>query len=374
MDINFYIVNFYNMDMTIETNLSQKSVVGIAKTTPSSVLKDYSDLLHSVNYQDHIAKNKKIILKLNLSWTLYFPACSTQPWQLEGVLDTLVKDGYTNILAVENKTVVTNPIKGAINNKWKSILDKYGVEFVPLNETEWVEYKPKNKLLVLDKIFQPIEIPKLFLDSNVIHLPTLKTHGHTTMTGAMKNAFGGLLREARHHCHKHIHEVLVDLLTIQKDVLAGLYAVMDGAIYGDGAGPRTMFPKEANLLLASNDMVSIDSVASKIMGFDPKSIKKLKLAHEMGLGNSDLNSVQIKGLNHNDINLNCTTSRSPVIYFDQLFRKSKIEKLLFKTWFFNFCILGSESYHDWFWYPTVGKKRIKEFNKTSWGKLFEKYD
>jgi len=35
--------------------------------------------------------------------------------------------------------------------------------------------------------------------------------------------------------------------------------------------------------------------------------------------------------------------------------------------------MGSAAYHDWFWYPVIGKKRINEFKKTDWGKLFEKY-
>ena len=359
--------------MQTGTDQIYESEVGVLKTVPDTVINDYAKLMRSLNYEKFLPKNKKTIIKLNLSWTLYFPACSTQPWQLEGVLKTLLEDGYEDIVAVENKTVVTNPIKGAQNNKWELILKKYGIEYIPLNTEEWIEYKPKNKILVLDKIFDPIEIPKIFLGNNVIQMPTLKTHGHTQMTGAMKNAFGGLLKEARHHCHKHIHEVLVDLLTIQKEILSGLFAVMDGTIYGDGAGPRTMFPKIANLLLASGDMVSIDAIASKIMGFDPFKIKKLSLAHEMGLGNADLQKIDIIGFKPDNVNLHCQTARSLVIYFDQLLRKGKFEKLLFKTWFFNFCILGSELYHDWFWYPFIGKRRVKEFSKTSWGKLFDKY-
>ncbi len=357
---------------TIKTKTST-SDVGLIKTSPSTIISDYSKLMRSLNYQQYLPKNKKTVIKLNLSWSLYFPACSTQPWQLEGVLKTLLDDGYTDIVAVENKTVVTNPMEGAKKNKWLPVLDKYNIEFVPLNKSEWVEYKPKTKLLVLDKIFNPIEIPKIFIDANVVHLPTLKTHGHTKMTGAMKNAFGGLLKEARHHCHKYIHDVLIDLLIIQKEIHTGLFAVMDGTVYGDGAGPRTMIPKIANLLLASGDMVSLDSVASRIMGFDTTMIKKLKKSDEMGLGNNKIDKISVIGESPEEINLHCETKKSPVIFFDQLFRKSFIEKLFFKTWFFNFCIMGSAAYHDWFWYPMVGKKRINEFKKTGWGKLFEKY-
>jgi hypothetical protein len=169
------------------------------------------------------------------------------------------------------------------------------------------------------------------------------------------------------------NEVLVDLLMIQKEIHPSLFAMMDGTVYGDGAGPRTMLPRLANLLLASNDMVAIDAVASKIMGFEPFEIRKIKLAHEMGLGIGDIDKINLIGMQPLNINLHCQTRRSPVVFFDQLLRSSFIEPLLFKTWFFNMCILGSESYHDWFWYPLVGRQRIKDFHSTEWGRLFDKY-
>src|SRR5262249_22280925 len=34
------------------------------------------------------------------------------------------------------------------------------------------------------------------------------THGHSVTTGAIKNAFGGLLKEVRHYAHEFMHEVL----------------------------------------------------------------------------------------------------------------------------------------------------------------------
>ena len=121
------------------------------------------------------------------------------------------EDRYTNIVAMENKTVVTNPTKGAKQNKWLPILKKYDVDFIPLTDVEWVDYIPINKMLAMNKIFpNGFKIPKPFIGANILHLPTQKTHGHTIITGAMKNAFGGLLCESRHHAHKYIHEVLVD--------------------------------------------------------------------------------------------------------------------------------------------------------------------
>ena len=54
-------------------------------------------------------------------------------------------------------------------------------------------------MLVLNEVYPDgITIPKRFFGENIIHLPTCKTHVFTTMTGAMKNAFGGLLHYSQH--------------------------------------------------------------------------------------------------------------------------------------------------------------------------------
>ncbi len=77
-------------------------------------------------------------------------------------------------------------------------------------------------MLVLDQIFPDgITVPDYFMGKNIVHLPTVKCHIYTTTTGAMKNAFGGLLNTKRHYTHSWIHETLVDLLAIQKEIHSG---------------------------------------------------------------------------------------------------------------------------------------------------------
>ncbi|MDP2960789.1 MAG: DUF362 domain-containing protein, partial [candidate division Zixibacteria bacterium] len=78
----------------------------------------------------------------------------------------LIEDGFKKerLFPVENKTVVTNPLEGAKNNRWLPVLEKYGLKFIPLPEVEWVKYEFKEKLLRLNQIFpEGIEIPKLYI-------------------------------------------------------------------------------------------------------------------------------------------------------------------------------------------------------------------
>lgn len=353
------------------------SRVSVLKTSPATILNDYRRLLSLAQYQDILDKNKRVLLKLNLSWSLYYPACSTQPWQLEGVVRTLREDRYTDILATENRTVVTDIDKGLAGNKWSSILEKYNVPFLPLTQAEWIPYHARSDTPALDEIFAGTHrIPREFIGTSIIHLPTVKTHGHTITTGAMKNAFGGLITERRHHCHRIIHEILVDLLTVQKEIHPSIFSVMDGTVCGNGKGPRTMIPYTGNILLAAEDQVAIDAIAAKIMGFDPLSIPYIRMAHDRGLGCGDPDQIEILGDDTRNLNFRFNTGRSPVISGDQLFRKgalSFLEPLVFHTPLFFLAIKSSWFYHDVYWYNIIGRRRIREYNRTEWGKLFESY-
>jgi uncharacterized protein (DUF362 family) len=357
-----------------------KSQVAVLRTRPETVVADYGRLMRLVKYDQVLPREQDLIVKLNLSWTKYFPACSSQPWQVDGVLTTLLEDGYERrrIFPVENKTVVTNPVEGCRNNKWSPVLERHGLPFIPLPDVEWTVYRFKSPLLKLNEIFpEGIEIPKMYVGKNICQLPTIKTHGHSQTTGAIKNSFGGLLKEVRHYAHEYMHEVLVDLMYMQRELHPGIVAVMDGTVMGDGAGPRTMIPREGNLILASADQVAIDAIAAKIMGFDPLSIRYLAMCHERGLGVADPRDIEIVG----DVAAAATTmgfktSRSLVIWGDQLIRRGPLrplKRLLLHSPLMVWAPFASNVYHDLLWYPTVGRARIRAFAATGWGRLFDRY-
>ncbi len=198
--------------------------VAVLRTRPETVVADYGRLLKLIKYEQVLPREQDLILKLNLSWTRYFPACSSPPWQVESVVRTLLEDGYDQrrLFPVENKTVVTNLAKGAHNNKWLPVLARFGLPFIPLPEVEWVTHRFESPLLKLNDIFpEGIRIPKMYVGKNICQMPTVKTHGHAITTGAIKNSFGGLLKEVRHYAHEFMHEVLVDLMFMQKNCIPG---------------------------------------------------------------------------------------------------------------------------------------------------------
>lgn len=357
--------------------MAVKARVAVLKTRPSTVVQDYGRLMQLAGCRAALDPSISTLLKLNLSWTKYYPACSTQPWQLEGVVGALLESGYARdrLLPVENKTVVTDPWKGAENNRWLPVLRSFGLSFTALTEVPWTVYRFKSKLLRLNAIFpEGIEIPAIYPGKNILHLPTVKTHGHATTTGSIKNAFGGLLKEVRHYAHKHMHEVLVDLMLMQRELHPGIFTAMDGTVCGDGAGPRTMVPVIGNVILAGADSVAIDAVAARLMGFDPMSIPYLRMCHDRGLGTADPAGIDLVGDDVSGMNLHFTVSRSLVIWGDQMLRRGPLrflEHLALHSPLVVWAPLASNIYHDLLWYPTVGRARIARFRRTEWGRFFD---
>ena len=362
------------------SNYPGKGKVAVVKTSPETVLEDIDRLMKMAGVEKALSKDVTTGLKINISWQTWYPACSSTPWQIEGVIKTLQSLGYNDLLGIHNDTVVVDTSVGEANNKHKFVTDKYGIPCTYLyqEQFEWIEYKPKTPFLVLDKVYPDgVFIPRTLVGKNIIHLPTVKTHVFTTITGAMKNAFGGLLHRNRHWTHSVIHETLVDLLSIQQEIHPGIFAVMDGTFAGDGPGPRAMRWHEKNILLASADQVAIDAVSAKLQGFDPLSIQFIRQAHEHDLGVGNPNQIEIIGYDIEQeqpwkfVQEDTFASRGQkMIYHGWL---KPLEKPLLQTPIVGWSYFASNFYHNVYWYPFVGRQRVREALKTPWGQLFEKY-
>ncbi len=363
------------------TDFHGKGKVAVLKTSPETVLEDINRLMKLAGVEQVLPKEHQTGLKINISWQTWYPACSTTPWQLEGVIQTLQELGYKDLVGVHNDTVVVDTSDGERNNKHKFVTDKYDVPCLYLynQDFEWIEFYPKNHdYLVLDKVYPDgVFIPKALLGMNIIQLPTVKTHVFTTITGAMKNAFGGLLHRDRHWTHAVIHQTLVDLLAIQQEIHPGVFAVMDGTFAGDGPGPRAMRWHEKNILLASADQVAIDAVSAKLQGFDPMSLRFIRLAHEHGLGIGNPRDIEILGYDieeekpWNFEQTDTLASRGQkAIYHGPL---KPLEKVLLRSPITPWSYFASNFFHNVYWYPFVGRPRVEKALETEWGQKFKNY-
>ncbi len=131
----------------------------------------------------------------------------------------------------------------------------------------------------------------------VISLPKFKTHGLTVLSGAIKNSYGFLPGAQKAHIHKRagspepFHRAIVDVFRIR---IPDLF-IVDAVVGMEGNGPASPDLRDIGLLLASDNGVALDSVIAHMMGLDPKKLTFLKRAEETGLGETDLERIEITG-------------------------------------------------------------------------------
>jgi uncharacterized protein (DUF362 family) len=358
-----------------------KSKVAVLKVRPETILSDIGRLCELAGLRAALDGTRPTIVREQLAWHYPLPAANTTPWQLEGTLIALRDSGFTDVSLVQSESVVTDAAKGEDLNHYLPLVERYQVpvlyNFKPA-DMKWLEYRPKARLHALHKVFPGgIFIPDYFFGKNVVHLPTMKCHAFATTSGAMENAVSGLLDTKRHYTQSWIHRTLVDLLAIQKEIHAGLFAVMDGTTAGNGPGPRTLLPVVKDYVLASQDQVAIDAVAAKMMGFDPLSIEYLNVAHEDGLGVADPRDIEIVGadITHESwgfsVGENVASKVGEALWFGPL---KGLQNLLFRTPLVNVLALGSEVYHDRYRWPRKEQQVFADWQtNTAWGRLFEAY-
>src|SRR3989304_919510 len=135
--------------------MSIKAKVALIRATPENVIRDFERLMELAEFRAFLDPKAPTILKDNISWHFPFPSANTTPWQLEGTVVALRNAGYHDLVCVQNKTVVTNAFKGEDLNHYLPIFRHHDLP-VKFNFREqdmrWEVYRPKRRMLVLDKI------------------------------------------------------------------------------------------------------------------------------------------------------------------------------------------------------------------------------
>jgi uncharacterized protein (DUF362 family) len=355
--------------------MTNRARVALLRTTPATALQDYARLIELAELHRSLDPSARTTLVLDLRWHFPFPSANTAPWQLEGVARALHDAGYRDRVCVQPRTAISSAFKGQDLNGYAPILEACGVAAPHVGETSQLRLAPSRQKRALPALARVCEddlgVPTDLLGTNVIYLPTLKTDRAATLGGAICCAAGSLFASWPHAGRGQIHELLAELLTIQREVCAGVAAVMDGTTAGDGPGPYALRPEIKNVILASADPVALDAAAARIMGFDPLcDVAHLRLAHERGLGVADPRAITLVG-DADPAHERWHFSAGGQL---QLGLPGMLDRLVARTPLAELLAFGAESYHDFYRWPYKQRQVFESWLRhTSWGQLFGRY-
>ena len=322
------------------------AIVSIVKVG-NSVQQATREAMELAGWRDFMERGSDVSLKPNLTFDFFLPGAVTSPWVVEGVIQT-IRDYVGKIYIVESNQVLVDVEKAVRQTCILDLCQRYDVEWINMSYGRY-HRRSIDKGLVL----QEIDVPEILLHTQLLTIPVMKTHGRTVITGAIKNQWG-CLTELRHKHHLVVNEALADVNSLLKPN----FAVMDGTIGLEGNGPKSGIPRIADRVLASGDIVALDTVAAKIMGFDPQTIPHIQLCAKIGLGRSDPNSISVRGEEISNLNFK-RAKNNVVALVEILLRRSFLQGLVFNTPFFRLCVFGALTWY-YIWYYLVAGKRYRD--------------
>ena len=321
-------------------------VVSVA-VVRDSVEQAVREALELVSWQSHLEKHRPVSLKVNLGWDLFIPGSITSPWVIRAVVRT-IRDWVGPIFIVESDQVLERIETAFRKSKLPELCAEEKVTWVNMSHHPMVR-------VAVDRgaVFQELELPKILLETQLVTVPVMKTHAKSVITGALKNQWG-CISKLRHNYHLVLSDALADINQTVKPVLA----VMDATVALEGNGPKSGRPKVAHRILASADLVALDTIQATIMGLDPARIEHLQVSAARGLGETRIDHIEVVGEpNAKAVNLRfAPAAHNLVSQIEERLRRSRWKWLFFDTPLFLMMLAGAKVWYLVWFYLVSGRK------------------
>jgi uncharacterized protein (DUF362 family)/NAD-dependent dihydropyrimidine dehydrogenase PreA subunit len=236
-------------------------------------------------------RGKRVLLKPNvLRASEPQEAITTHPAVLRAVVEKIETMGPSALVVGDNPGMASY---GANEEAFRttSLMDAAKGYYQNIgNDAQRVPFNPD---------FMPVvSLSRAVLDADIIiSLPKFKTHGLTVITGAIKNSYGFLPGAQKAKMHKTartpqgFHDMLVEVFQLRVPDLI----LVDAVVGMEGNGPASNDLRDIGLILASDNAVALDAVIATMMGLEPTRLRFLQKAQEAGLGDYDLNTIELIG-------------------------------------------------------------------------------
>jgi len=195
----------------------------------------------------------------------------------------LLKDRGCEVTVVESDNISGTADYRAERSGLLTLLDEIDADWLNLSRDDYEEHEVAGTVL---------RMPRTVMDAEYfVNLPKIKTCAHTLVTLGIKNLYGVFQRKSKGRLHRHLDEILPYLAeTVRNDLV-----VVDGLTCMEGNGPVIGNPVCLDTLVAGTDIVSVDSVCSSLMGFDPSEIRHIASSVGRAPGTTDIEKIEVVG-------------------------------------------------------------------------------
>lgn len=326
--------------------MSKNSVVAVVRVG-NSVQDATRQAMRLASWKTFVRKGEPTSLKVNLGWDLFIPGSITSPWVLEGVIQE-IREWVGPLYLVEADQVMENIEKAYRKSRLERLCRQYDVRWINMSREATRSVPVQN-----GKIFHELVLPTILLETQLLTIPVMKTHAKSQITGAIKNQWG-CISKLRHNYHLVLSDALADINATVRPV----FCVMDATICLEANGPKSGRPKIVDRVLASPDLVALDTIQATMMGLDASGISHIRACAERGLGTNSLREIDVVGEEGaKTLNLHFEPAQHNLVSrIEELLRRSRWKWLFFDTPLFWIEVAGAKIWYFVWYYLVSGKK------------------
>jgi len=201
---------------------------------------------------------------------------------IKAVLD-LVREEGCEATVVESDNIAGTAESRVKGSGLMTLLDEWDVPFMNLSHGDYEEHQVAGATL---------RIPRAVLDADyLVNLPKLKTCAHTLLTLGVKNLYGVFQQAQKSRYHRNLGAILPYIAkTVRCDLV-----IVDGLTCMEGNGPIVGNPVCLDIVVAGRNVVAVDSICSRIMGYDPSDVPHIAEAGRQGVGPTGLEEIEAVG-------------------------------------------------------------------------------
>jgi uncharacterized protein (DUF362 family)/Pyruvate/2-oxoacid:ferredoxin oxidoreductase delta subunit len=259
--------------------------VSIVKTNKAADVRRAVELLGGMSR--FVSSGEKVVIKPNVCCGKESSTGAvTDPEMVAEVCRMVAECGATPVVA-ESPIYPFKPERVFSRPGYADFTEKYGFEFIDIDNAPFREIQvPRGKAIAHSFVSTDVLQCDKF-----INMPVMKTHLQTVVSLGLKNMKGIVVGKQKHIVHlQGLDEGIVDLNTVVKSHLV----IVDGIIGMEGTGgPTNGRAVEMDVIVAGDNVVEVDSVATRIMGGDPSEVDHIRGAERRGLGSMD--GIQMLG-------------------------------------------------------------------------------
>ena len=238
--------------------------------------------------ESFVSKGQKVLVKPNIGWDVAPElAGNTNPLLVKRIIEHCFKAGAKEVYVFDNSC--DNSVDCYKTSGIESAVKLAGGKMAPSNS---------------EKYYQQIEIPgavrlkttkvhELLLETDVfINVPILKHHSSTYMTACLKNMMGMVWDRSFFHAN-NLNQCIADYALYHKKPVLNVVDCYNVMMKNGPRGVSKADLVQMKSQIISPDWVAADAASAKMMGIEVEKVDYIKLAHEMGVGNMNLESLEI---------------------------------------------------------------------------------